>query len=214
MADQMSDAIIRLDVGGVHYTTTKSTLCRIPSSMLETMFNGSMDSQKVDGRYFIDRNGQLFQHILDYLRDGDAWTPPSDLDICRALHREAQFFCLSSLSDRLTQTIKLLENPSTHSFMMVVRKDKVLGYHNMPPKLAHWIHYEVKGCMIEASDNLINEAAELGYVMTSFITVQRNNSKSRKRRTTDSDDDDDNDNKGKFYFLIGFQSSGAHKLIH
>jgi hypothetical protein len=213
----MSDTIIRLDVGGIHYTTTKSTLCRIGGSMLEAMFNGSIDSKQVDGRYFIDRNGHLFQPILDYLRDGDTWTPPSDLDVCRAIHREAQFFCLLSLSDRLTQTIKLLETPSSwasklrHSFIMVVRKDKVLGYNNMPPKLSHWIDYEVKGRMVMTGDDLINDAAELGYMVTSFITVPRYNSNSRKCRPNDSDDDDD---KGDFYFLISFHSSEAHKLIH
>lgn len=65
----MCDNILCLNVGGVHYTTTKETLCKYPNSMLGAMFNGCIPTTKdSEGRYFIDRDGSLFVHILNYLR--------------------------------------------------------------------------------------------------------------------------------------------------
>lgn len=61
--------MISLNVGGVHYTTLKSTLQRYPDSMLAVMFSGRHGLQTdLHGAYFIDRNGTYFSHILDFLR--------------------------------------------------------------------------------------------------------------------------------------------------
>ena len=58
-----------LNVGGMYYTTLRTTLLRFPDSMLAAMFNGQQelvrDSQ---GAYFIDRCGTYFGYILEYLR--------------------------------------------------------------------------------------------------------------------------------------------------
>ena len=63
--------IVYLNVGGTQYTTTKSTLCRYPDSMLGRMFSDenkfSLAKDK-EGNIFIDGNGIIFEYILDYLR--------------------------------------------------------------------------------------------------------------------------------------------------
>ena len=52
--------VIKLDVGGFKFTSSRATLCSIPNSHLEAMFSGrhSMEElQTEDGTFFIDRDG-------------------------------------------------------------------------------------------------------------------------------------------------------------
>jgi hypothetical protein len=57
-----------LDVGGKHFTTSLTTLSREPDSMLGVMFSGRFKIMTDEhGRVFIDRDGKLFQYILEYL---------------------------------------------------------------------------------------------------------------------------------------------------
>ena len=59
--------------------------------MLAVMFSGRHPfSKDREGRYFIDRDGQYFGHILSYLRS-DALPPE---DVAQFVLREAEFFCL------------------------------------------------------------------------------------------------------------------------
>ena len=54
--------IVRLNVGGTKYVTTKSTLWKYPQSVLGAMFMGNAPlPTDQDGYYFIDRCGHIFQ---------------------------------------------------------------------------------------------------------------------------------------------------------
>lgn len=65
----MSDSVVNLNVGGSLYTTSRSTLCLYPDSMLGAMFKGTMPTTKdAEGRYLIDRDGPIFGIVLDFLR--------------------------------------------------------------------------------------------------------------------------------------------------
>lgn len=46
-----------------------------------------------EGRVFIDRNGKLFEYILDYLRNGE-WDIPRDDSLVAKLNREIKYFGL------------------------------------------------------------------------------------------------------------------------
>jgi hypothetical protein len=175
----MSDTIIRLDVGGVHYNTTRSTLCRVAGSMLERMFNGSIPSKKVKGRYFIDRDGLLFQYILRYLRDTDVWTPPSDVDVCRDLLREARFFCLDSLVvilETAINTNSTVHQPSVkQAFAVRVESDSdnIYFYVDTPSELMKkFISWKVNGRSVDTCHELIKRAMDLGYSLTSSVYIQ------------------------------------------
>ena len=68
--------VIKLNVGGVMYVTTRSTLCQ-PGSWFETMFSGKMEPGiQIDGAYFIDRDGEMFRYVINYMRNLDKWLPP------------------------------------------------------------------------------------------------------------------------------------------
>ena len=64
--------------------------------MLEAMFSGRHSLNKnEEGRIFIDRNGKLFEYVLDYLRNGE-WYLPDDIHTLMKLYREIEYFGLTS----------------------------------------------------------------------------------------------------------------------
>ncbi|XP_055297977.1 BTB/POZ domain-containing protein KCTD12-like [Sitodiplosis mosellana] len=95
------DDVIELNVGGVHYTTTRKTLTSDKNSRLAELFdkdNQSSSSLIRDGkgRIVLDRDGVLFRFILDYLRD-DTIQLPDGFREKRRLEREAEYFKLDGL---------------------------------------------------------------------------------------------------------------------
>lgn len=73
----MSNAneILKLNVGGKHFVTTRTTLTSVKDSMMAKLFAGTADSEfapplEIDGEVFMDRNPAAFGILLDYLRDG------------------------------------------------------------------------------------------------------------------------------------------------
>ena len=76
----MKSSIIKLNVGGVRYDVSQSLLDRFPCSMLsklvsDTWIEGAMDEDTKE--VFIDRNGERFQYVMDYMRDGVVELPMS-----------------------------------------------------------------------------------------------------------------------------------------
>ncbi|VDM03155.1 unnamed protein product [Schistocephalus solidus] len=67
----MISSIIELNVGGTYFTASVRTLTAEKGSKLEQWF--VQNPQKIMqrdcmGRYFIDRRGDMFEYVLDYLR--------------------------------------------------------------------------------------------------------------------------------------------------
>lgn len=89
--------ILRLNVGGYIYTTTRSTLVKYPDSMLGVMFKGDIPSKTdQDGNFFIDRDGQMFRYILNFCRSGKLCLPQNFLEF-DLLENEADFFQIQPL---------------------------------------------------------------------------------------------------------------------
>ena len=90
--------VVDLNIGGHHFTTLLQTLTKELDSLLANMFSGKEALVKDEhGRYFIDADGPMFAHILNYLRVGSM--PPSDVakDVCQL----AEYFGIQSLVDKL-----------------------------------------------------------------------------------------------------------------
>jgi hypothetical protein len=70
------NTVIKLNVGGRQYCTTRSTLTGFPGTMFEALLSGRhavvRDSE---GAIFLDRDPEIFESILTYLRD------PRQLDL-------------------------------------------------------------------------------------------------------------------------------------
>jgi hypothetical protein len=95
-------SVVDLNVGGALYSTTRTTLLR-HDSMLAAMFSGRHElKRRADGRIFIDRDGELFKYVLQYLRDGDLDVEDLDQGLRKRLKREAAFYCLPVLEGKLT----------------------------------------------------------------------------------------------------------------
>jgi len=104
MSNSGSGASLRqvsLNVGGVRYVTTRTTLTKYPDSMLGRMFGGDIPTaQDEDGAYFIDRNGILFSEVLDFLRTDTLKVPKRQADL-EALKREADFYQIVPMMNAL-----------------------------------------------------------------------------------------------------------------
>lgn len=112
-ASPLASEHVKLNVGGVRFETTRTTLCRSPSSMLAVMFSGREGVHvplDADGYVFIDRNGTHFGAILDYLRTDELHVPADEVGR-RALRRELDYFsldlpCATELSGYTREDVK------------------------------------------------------------------------------------------------------------
>ncbi|XP_054164287.1 BTB/POZ domain-containing protein KCTD16-like [Oppia nitens] len=104
-------SVVDLNVGGVTYTTSLSTLTAEPNSLIADLFTNKhtigKDSQ---GRYFIDRDGQLFRFILDYLRTKKIVLPDVFAERER-LRTEAEYYRLTDLVSQLATNKRLSLTP-------------------------------------------------------------------------------------------------------
>lgn len=120
MAEHHFGRSVKLNVGGKIYKTTLSTLLKDPNSMLSAMFSGrhELNQDEEDGAYFIDRDGELFRYVLNYLRNDELFCPDDKL-FRKELLAEARFYQLQGM-------IVCLNRLSLHS-VILKRNDEHLS---------------------------------------------------------------------------------------
>tara|TARA_Y100000389_G_scaffold102944_2_gene99793 strand:- start:41 stop:622 length:582 start_codon:yes stop_codon:yes gene_type:complete len=98
---------VKLNVGGVKYETTLTTLTADgDDSMLGSMFSGRHELHpNEDGEVFIDRDGKHFGHILNMLRDSSVAVNLNDRS---ALHTELKYHGISD--ERCKRLIKIVDH--------------------------------------------------------------------------------------------------------
>ncbi|KAL6741619.1 hypothetical protein Aduo_014854 [Ancylostoma duodenale] len=85
---------VKINVGGGTFETSLTTLTRLDGTMLSIMV---ADRWRGQGELFVDRDPTYFPLVLNYLREGENFVPPSDLDARESLRREAEFYNLPGL---------------------------------------------------------------------------------------------------------------------
>ncbi|GAU96398.1 hypothetical protein RvY_07850 [Ramazzottius varieornatus] len=91
-------APVHIDVGGIIYTSSLETLTKFPESRLAKLFNGNipivLDSLKQ--HYFLDRDGRMFRHVLNYVRHGRLMVPKTFQEWA-LLYEEAKWFSVPGM---------------------------------------------------------------------------------------------------------------------
>ncbi|XP_078579344.1 BTB/POZ domain-containing protein KCTD6-like [Branchiostoma floridae x Branchiostoma japonicum] len=85
--------VLALNVGGHFYSTTRATLGRYRDSWLAEPFRLLKDEL---GRFFIDRDGKIFRHVLNFLRLGELVLPEGFKEL-GLLEKEAEFYQIHEL---------------------------------------------------------------------------------------------------------------------
>jgi len=152
----MFSEIIYLNVGGVKYTTSRSTLTKYTDSMLGSMFSQNIPTKvDKDGCYFIDRNGKIFEYILQFLRSGELILP-ENFENLRLLKCEAEFF----------QVVPLLNSLKIQEKCLQIHEEKLKNTKNQKIKLI---------CLTTVMVDSSGDATEFDeYVLTRFVCQKVN----------------------------------------
>lgn len=100
------DQWIKLNVGGVTFLTTRTTLCRDTKSFLYRLCQDDPDlnsDKDESGAYLIDRDGSYFSPVLNYLRHGKL-VVDSNISLEGVLE-EAEFYNIEKLVGLIKQQI-------------------------------------------------------------------------------------------------------------
>lgn len=77
MNKTMSPTVL-FNVGGHQYRVSRSLLSSFPNSMLARASSSDMWYKDEGSEIYIERNGQRFQYVLDYLRDSEVYLPMTE----------------------------------------------------------------------------------------------------------------------------------------
>lgn len=95
-----TSTVIDLNVGGRHFSTELSTLTKYSSSHLADIMHARHNFPRdSEGRYFLDDNPDVFQHILEFLRSHQL--PPESKAV--STYRAAMYYQLDELVGFLEQ---------------------------------------------------------------------------------------------------------------
>jgi hypothetical protein len=96
---EAQEGYVELNIGGYRFETSVQALRRVPHTFFDAYFSGRY-AQDVcdDGSIFVDRDGEHFGHVLEYMRDGvvsvaEPGARPS-VSLLHALKREIGFYCI------------------------------------------------------------------------------------------------------------------------
>ena len=113
---------VGLNVGGIKFETTRDTLsqCEYFASYLEGRLPHATDA---DGRLFIDRNGKLFAHLLDFMRNAQRPSQHVVAQHKNELLGECDYFGLPWLKDLRHVDRKLYQEEAECALLDVFKTD-------------------------------------------------------------------------------------------
>jgi N-acetylneuraminic acid mutarotase len=146
---------VELNIGSYRFQTSVQALRRVPHTFFDAYFSGRY-AQDVcrDGSIFVDRDGEHFDHILQYMRDGvvsvaEPGAHPS-VSLLRALKREFGFYCIELCAE---QTVEL-EQPEVAYVMG--------GFANYATKLSSMERYDASSGQWSVAAAMGTTRSEMG----------------------------------------------------
>mmetsp|Transcript_21959 Transcript_21959/g.47777 ORF Transcript_21959/g.47777 Transcript_21959/m.47777 type:complete len:240 (+) Transcript_21959:583-1302(+) len=146
-----NSATVRFNVGGTVYEVSRSLLELFPDTMLSRMVSetwldcsqgGDNDDRKKESPIFVDRNGDRFQYVLDYMRDGQNAILPVTVPK-EAFLKDLEYYGFENVD---ANTIK--EQSSLSAYLAMAKKldelDAKLNTRNELEMLAHYCFLRVK----------------------------------------------------------------------
>ncbi|KAG2193557.1 hypothetical protein INT47_010335 [Mucor saturninus] len=114
----MENPIVKINVGGKPFYTKQNTL--VQSKYFEVLLANNMDKRIYVGKnsdeIFIDRNGDIFRHVLQYLRLGKIFV--KEENTLKKVKIEANYYGLSDLENQVDARVKYLsESKDQYMFM-------------------------------------------------------------------------------------------------
>ncbi len=97
-------SLVKLNVGGRVYWTTRDTLTAQGPNMLSAMIRHENPGRLVDDAYFIDRDPETFRWVLNNLR-GSRTLPRKDSVDMYLLKEEAEYFAMDYLITRIQHVL-------------------------------------------------------------------------------------------------------------
>lgn len=95
--------MLKLNVGGQKFMISKTTLSEFPTFILNKMFFDFVLNDSPKKEIFIDRDGKLFFHIVEFLRTKSISI--MDRQELERLYKEADYFMLPDLCAVITQQL-------------------------------------------------------------------------------------------------------------
>lgn len=155
MKSNDTSEIIELNVGGCTYTTSRTTILSWPDSMLSRMISGQIpnatDSKK---RIFIDRDGPLFRHILNFLRDKRLNLPENFAEYAQ-LRQEADFYRIEPIINQLdclfSNKLNLKYSSRSGSLTSLVSTTSTTTTNNGPENISKGLYFTLVSKLYQGS---------------------------------------------------------------
>lgn len=112
---ETSDRIIRLNVGGNSFCTTYGTLEFSPYFKQLLNCDAEINEDVMEnGELFIDRDGDMFSHVLEYLRSYDICA-----DNLEELQNEAKFYQLNTMVESIERILQERRHASLKQYELI-----------------------------------------------------------------------------------------------
>jgi hypothetical protein len=99
--------LVKLNIGGTKFTTTKETLLSVKNSFFERLINSN--KLKAGEEIFIDRPAEYFHHILDYCRNKKINYSKFKKNELTKLRDEAEYYNIEEICTYLEDQLKEIE---------------------------------------------------------------------------------------------------------
>lgn len=154
--------LVKLNVGGSVFWTTKETLTSHGPHMLSAMVQHNNPARMVDDAYFIDRDPNAFRWILNYLR-GSRVLPPKESSEMNLLREEAQYYAIDNLLLRIQHMLCPTFGKNDH---VLIRGSKFTILE--VEEASYLVTRTGKKFRIDASENIEPTCVEVGDVVMAW----------------------------------------------